>query len=185
MTRRSAERRRRELLLGEWACLGVLARGPSHGFEVARQLVADGEVGRVWTLTRPLAYRSLDQLAERGLVRTVGEEPGVAGGNRTILDVTADGRDELGLWLSVPVEHLRDLRSELLLKLVLADLNGVDAHDLLVRQRELVADRADAAGRLVERQPGDVVALWRRASATVATQFLDELLAPTSASTSA
>ena len=181
MTRSSAERRRRELLLGEWACLGVLACGPSHGFEVARQLAADGEVGRVWTLTRPLVYRSLDQLGDRGLVRAVGEEPGVAGGNRTILDVTSGGRAELRTWLSVPVQHLRDLRSELLLKLVLADLNGVDAHDLLVHQRELVAERAVAAARLVERRPGDVVALWRRASASVASQFLDELLASTSA----
>jgi len=181
VTRSSAERRRRDLLLGEWACLGVLARGPSHGFEVARQLATDGEVGRVWTLTRPLVYRSLDQLGERGLVRAVGEEPGVAGGNRTILDVTSEGRAELRTWLSVPVEHLRDLRSELLLKLVLADLNGVDARDLLVRQRELVAERAVAAARLVERQPGDVVALWRRASASVASQFLDDLLASTSA----
>ena len=181
MTRSSAERRRRDLLLGEWACLGVLALGPSHGFEVARQLAADGEVGRVWTLTRPLVYRSLDQLGERGLVRAVGEEPGVAGGNRTILDVTSEGRAELRTWLSVPVEHLRDLRSELLLKLVLGDLNGVEARALLVRQRELVAEHAAAAARLVEREPDDVVARWRRASASAASQFLDDLLASTSA----
>jgi DNA-binding PadR family transcriptional regulator len=179
VSRSSAERRRRELLLGEWACLGVLACGPSHGFELARQLAPDGEVGRVWTLTRPLVYRSLDQLGERGLVRAVGEEPGVAGGNRTILDVTPSGRAELHSWLSAPVEHLRDLRSELLVKLVLADLNGVDARQLVERQRELVAERAATAALLVAERPGDVVALWRRASASAASQFLDDLLTTT------
>ena len=73
------------------------------------------------------------------------------------------------------------LRSELLLKLVLGDLNGVEARALLVRQRELVAEHAAAAARLVEREPDDVVARWRRASASAASQFLDDLLASTSA----
>jgi DNA-binding PadR family transcriptional regulator len=180
MTRSSADRRRRDLLLGEWACLGLLARGPSHGFELARMLAAAGEVGRVWTLTRPLVYRSLEQLAERDLVRSVGEEPGVAGGVRTIFDVTPQGRAGLDVWLATPVEHLRDLRSELLLKLVLGDLNDVDSRDLLRSQRAVVGERAVAAARLVERQPDDVVARWRRASASAASQFLDDLLAATS-----
>ena len=57
------------LLLGEWACLGVLYAGPAHGFAVAARLKPAGDVGRVWSLSRPLTYRSLDQLAGRGYVR--------------------------------------------------------------------------------------------------------------------
>ncbi len=71
------------LLLGEWACLGLLLDAPAHGFSIAAQLRPDTEIGRIWSLSRPLTYRSLSQLAERGLVRPVGSEPGSAGPNRT------------------------------------------------------------------------------------------------------
>lgn len=81
-----------QLLLGEWACLGILNRAPGHGFAIAARLKPDGDVGRVWSMSRALTYRSLDQLAARGLVEPIAEEPGIAGGQRTILATTAAGR---------------------------------------------------------------------------------------------
>ena len=72
-----------QLLLGEWACLGVLYPTPTHGFAIAARLKPGGDVGRVWSLSRALTYRSLEQLAVRGFIQAVGEEPGIAGGNRT------------------------------------------------------------------------------------------------------
>ena len=182
MTQWQRDRRRRDLLLGEWACLGVLYQGPTHGFAVASALRPGGELGRVWSLSRALTYRSLDQLAERGLVRAVGEEPGIAGGNRTVLAATRSGRAELRRWLATPVEHLRDLRSELLLKLVVAQRCGVDVREMLDRQREIVADLAvvvaDAASD-DEDDDADVVTLWRRENSEAALRFLDHLLATT------
>ena len=77
-----------KLLLGEWACLGILYPAPTHGFAIAARLKPGTDIGRVWSLSRPLTYRSLDQLSSRGFVREVGEEPGIAGGNRTILAAT-------------------------------------------------------------------------------------------------
>jgi hypothetical protein len=50
------------LLLGEWACLGALDAGPSHGFALAEQLGPSGPIGRVWSLSRPLTYRAIDRL---------------------------------------------------------------------------------------------------------------------------
>jgi DNA-binding PadR family transcriptional regulator len=144
VTQSSGDRRRRDLLLGEWACLGVLYERPTHGFAIASMLRPGGELGRVWSLSRALTYRSLDQLVERGLVRSVGEEPGIAGGNRTVLAATRAGRAELRRWLATPVPHLRDLRSELLLKLVVAERCGVDVGGMLERQRAIVADLAVA-----------------------------------------
>src|ERR1700741_2074207 len=102
-----------QLLLGEWACLGILYDGPTHGFAIAARLKPSGDVGRVWSLSRPLTYRSLDQLSARGYIHAVGEEPGIAGGNRTILAATRTGRAQLRKWLAAPVAHMRDLRSEL------------------------------------------------------------------------
>jgi len=175
VTHSSGDRRRRDLLLGEWACLGVLYKGPTHGFAIASALRPGGELGRVWSLSRALTYRSLDQLADRGLVRTVGHEPGIAGGTRTMLAATRTGRAELRRWLATPVEHLRDLRSELLLKLVIAERCGIDIGEMLERQRAVVADLAVA---VAPADNADVVVLWRRETSSAALRFLDRLLTP-------
>lgn len=165
-----------QLLLGEWACLGILYPAPSHGFAIAARLKSDGDIGRVWSLSRALTYRSLEQLAGRGLIRPVGEEPGLAGGNRTILAATRTGRSQLREWLRTPVVHLRDVRSELLLKLVIAECCAIAIADMLDRQRTLIADLAQAlVPQADDGQPVDVVALWRSESAEAALRFLDHL----------
>ena len=43
-------------------------------------------------------------------------------------------------WLEEPVEHVRDLRSALLLKLVLGRRAGVDQRQMLERQLELLGE---------------------------------------------
>ncbi|MCB1001423.1 MAG: PadR family transcriptional regulator [Acidimicrobiales bacterium] len=162
------------LLLGEWACLGILAQAPAHGFAVAKRLAPDGDIGRVWSLSRALTYRALDQLVEGGHIHVVGEEPGTAGGVRTVLAPTRTGRALLKRWVVTPAVHLRDVRSELLLKLVLADGLGIDTRPLLVAQRERVVSIAAARA---QDDPHDVVVLWRRESAEAVVRFLDALLA--------
>lgn len=174
MTRSATERRERDLLLGEWACLGILYAESAHGFAVAAALKPDGDIGRVWSLSRALTYRSLDQLAARGLIRAVGEEQGIAGGTRTILAATRLGRAQLRGWLGSPVAHQRDLRSELLLKLVIAERCAIDPTPMLRRQRAQVADLAAA---LAGAGTADVVALWRIEASEAALRFLDQLLA--------
>jgi PadR family transcriptional regulator AphA len=161
------------LLLGEWACLGILYGGPSHGFAVAARLKPTGDVGRVWSLSRALTYRSLDQLAIHGHVQPVGVEPGIAGGNRTILSATRSGRAQLRSWLATPVTHLRDLRSELLLKLVIADICAIDVAPMLDRQRTHVAELSEAIDAQIRADPADIVALWRGESSRAALRFLD------------
>lgn len=128
-------------------------------------------------MSRPLTYRALDQLAAQGLIRPVGEEPGIAGGNRTVLAITPRGRARLERWLASPVHHLRDLRSELLLKLVLTELRGKNPTPLLSRQRDVVAYLAATFDEQVAVAPAtDVVLLWRAESARAAVNFIDTLL---------
>jgi DNA-binding PadR family transcriptional regulator len=174
----SRTREQHVLLLGEWACLGILYNGPSHGFAIAARLKPEGDIGRVWSMSRPLTYRSLEQLAARDYIHAVGEEPGIAGGNRTILAATRTGRAQLRKWLATPVAHMRDLRSELLLKLVLAEECGIDLGPMLLRQREIIERRADVlAGELEGGADTDVVALWRAESSGAALRFLERLTA--------
>ena len=168
-----------ELLLSEWACLGILFNEPSHGFAIAQELRPDGVVGRVWSVTRPLTYRALEQLQSRGYVEPRGEVPGTAGGNRTMLAVTRAGRAAFRAWLGTPVVHLRDLRSELLLKLVLAQRCGVDVRPMLKEQRRIVRAMVRAHSRIdSDDHPSgepDVVMLWRREAAEAALRFLSHL----------
>jgi PadR family transcriptional regulator AphA len=165
------------LLLGEWACLGILHPAPAHGFAVAARLKPGGDIGRVWSMSRALTYRALDQLVLRGFVEAVGEERGLAGGNRTLLAVTMSGRAQFRTWLATPTEHLRDMRSELLLKIVLADGCGVELGPMLLRQREHVS--AIATALEVAAVDGDVVGMWRSESAHAALRFLDRMIGAT------
>lgn len=164
-----------ELLPGEWACLGILYTGPAHGFAIAARLKPDGDIGRVWSLSRALTYRALEQLQIRGYVQTVGEEPGIAGGNRTILAATRTGRAQLRKWLATPVAHPRDLRSDLLLKLVIADLCEIDVGEMLQMQRQQIVEMYAALEAQVALDRDDVVALWRSESTNAAVRFLDRL----------
>jgi DNA-binding PadR family transcriptional regulator len=167
-----------QLLLGEWACLGILYPAPLHGFAVAAQLKPQGEIGRVWSLSRALTYRSLEQLAARDYISVVGEEPGIAGGNRTILAATRSGRAQLRKWVNTPATHLRDLRSELLLKLIIAERCGIDIGLMLRLQHAHIEEMAAAfAEQVDEATSTDVVDLWRIESSKAALRFLARLQA--------
>jgi len=167
----------RELLLGEWACLGILAQSPAHGFAIAARLKPEGDIGRVWSLSRALTYRALDHLREQSLIHEVGEEPGIAGGSRTVLAPTRSGMALLRKWYATPVEHLRDLRSELLLKLLLAEQGGADVSALLERQRAHIRGLTKRLhGQQVDGDDLDLVALWRLETADAAERFLDRAI---------
>lgn len=169
---RDAER----LLLGEWACLGVLAAGPTHGFAIASRLRPDADLGRIWSLSRPLTYRAIEQLLKAGYVRPVGEEPGIAGGNRTVLAITDTGRHALHEWFQRPVLHLRDLRSELLLKLQLAHALDIETTGMIDTQRCIVTETHRGLQRHMRESPDDIVTRWRLESAEAALRFLDALV---------
>lgn len=163
------------LRLGDWACLGALYPRPAHGFAIAKRLAPDGDIGRVWSISRALTYRALDALVERGYAAPVADEPGAAGPTRTVLTATRSGRARLRRWVATPVAHVRDLRSELLVKLVVARDCELDVREMLEAQREvLAAQRARTRAALAE-APDDVVAMWRAHAVEGAVRFLDDL----------
>src|SRR5690242_13912291 len=137
----------RELAPGEWSVLALLAEEPGHGWALARQMAREGEIGKVWALGRPLVYRALELLDERKLIEPAGSERGLRGPNRTVFRATPAGREALARWLEEPVDHVRDIRSLLLLKLVLIDRAGADRKPLLHAQREVVLPSVAALER--------------------------------------
>lgn len=168
----------RELGPGEWSVLALLAEAPGHGWALAGQLGRGGSVGKVWSVGRPLVYRALDTLADRGLIEPVGEEPGLRGPNRTIFDTTDAGRAALLEWLYAPVDHVRDVRSMLLLKLVLLDRAGLPSNRLLHAQRTVVEPVvASLVTRLDESPRDEAIFLRFRLETTRAVlDFIDAML---------
>lgn len=158
-----------ELSLADHACLAIIGEQPTHGWAIVKLLARDGELGRIWSLSRPLTYRSIDRLvAERLATRSEA-------GRRAILTPTAAGRRRRSDWLDRPVEHLRDLRTEFLLKLALRDRAGLDQHALANDQ---LAHLRTAIDGLTAAEPVDAVERWRRESAIAAERFLEQLLTP-------
>ena len=158
--------------LAEAVCLTLVAREPTHGWSIVKTLAADGEIGRVWSLSRPLTYRALAALAAADLIEPAGSEPG-AGPPRTIWRATAKGRRAARSWLRRPVSHPRDMRTEFLLKVVL----GAPAADLSRAQLEAFAPAFAGLQRAVAGDPADVVARWRLESAEATRRFLESLAA--------
>lgn len=166
--------RRPTLSLNEWAVLGLLVESPRHGYDIAAELRPDRPLGEIWTLTRPLVYRAIARLEDLALVAPRREEPGAGGPPRTVYGPTRRGRAELRQWLVTPVTHLRDVRSELLVKLSLAGRLGVDTGGLVVDQLAALRPRFQ---QLAEppADPADVAGLWRHHSAQAAEAFLRAL----------
>jgi len=87
------------------------------------------------------------------------------------------GREAAGRWLHAPVEHVREIRSELLLKLALLDRAGEDPAALLRAQRAVLEPIVEAIESRRARSAGfdSTLLAWRRATAVAALDFLDTI----------
>jgi DNA-binding PadR family transcriptional regulator len=157
----------------EYAVLGVIARRPSHGFAISRELRRDGEVGRVYAVSRPLVYRAVQRLAGVGMVEPVRTEPGEAGPQRVVYRATAPGRRALELWLMAPVDHVREIRLGFLLKLTLLLRSGRPPTELIERQRSALGPMLVALGE--ESEAVDPIESWRRHNAAAVDAYLKDL----------
>jgi DNA-binding PadR family transcriptional regulator len=164
--------------LPEWTVLAILSQQATHGFAIAQLTTPHGELGRVWQVPRPVIYRAIRRLTEAKLIASQGTEPG-HGPQRTIYAATPRGRDAARRWLDSPVSHIRDIRSELLLKLAVLHRRGEDAGTLIRRQRAVLAPIAAAIDAEAADGGFDVVLLaWRRSTAAAAIAFLDAIAGP-------
>jgi len=159
----------------EAVCLTLITQNVSHGWALGTMLSPDGELGRIWTLSRPLTYRAIDGLVDKKLVTRRGQAAG-HGRDRVILAPTPAGRRAASRWLDTPVQHLRDVRTELLAKLHLRHLAGLEMEPFLAGQLQVFEPAIDV---LTSTRPDDdLVDLWRRESARAVRRFLDQALRP-------
>jgi PadR family transcriptional regulator AphA len=166
----------------ELSVLTLLVEAPRHGWGLATLLARDGELGSIWSMARPLVYTALRRLETEGYIETAGIERGDRGPHRVVFKATPKGKKAVDEWLAEPVEHVRDIRSLFLLKVVLAQRLGIDTEPLLIAQRALMApfvaylearlDDVDASTEPTEA----TVLYFRLETAQTTIRFIDHVL---------
>lgn len=138
----------RELSLGEYVALGLLAMEPVHGYELARRW-ASNAVGEVMPAEQSVVYGYLRGLERQALVDwdevKVGNRP-----PRRIYALNEDGWVALRGWLRTPVTRMRQVRLDLLLKWYLLEQVDPRAVPGLIAAQVAVCERyvAEANERL-------------------------------------
>jgi DNA-binding PadR family transcriptional regulator len=104
------------LSLGEYAILGILRERPMHGYDVSRHFGPDRDLALVAPMEMSNIYAMLKDLQELGLIEGEREVVGLRP-PRTVFHLTADAEAQFYAWLEEPVGRMREVRSDLLLKL--------------------------------------------------------------------
>jgi DNA-binding PadR family transcriptional regulator len=161
--------------LTDWVVLGLVIEEPRHGFSAARELRADGSLGRVWTVHRPLVYRAFEHLHAIGLIEPTRVEPGDQGPQRTVFRATRAGRAQFDRWLEQVVEHPRDARVVLLAKFVFLARREAPLAPLARRQLAHFAGVGEGLERAASLAVGTdrLVALWRLETVRTINNTLD------------
>ena len=166
-----------DLALLDQVVLALLDEEPQHGFSVAKALADDEALAMAITVRRPLIYRSIDALAEAGLITAVRIEAGQRGAPRTIYRATPRGRQLTRTWLNAVVPHPRDARLALLAKFALRARRGMSNRALAATQRQrfepMAAALRDTRDEL--NPTADLVRRWRYESLNAMVGLLREL----------
>ncbi|WP_424216192.1 PadR family transcriptional regulator (plasmid) [Streptomyces sp. BI20] len=146
-----------DLPLAEWIVLALIAERPAHGFAIATLTAEGAEIGEFWYISRPMVYRSITRLVERGLITPVGTEEGNRGPQRTLYAPTRSAKTAVGRWLGEPVTELFDVRAELTCKLLLLRRRDTSPARLVERQRVVLGEIEESL-RAKEDAAGDPIA---------------------------
>lgn len=162
---------RQDAQLAKNVVLALISEQPRHGWAIHEELSASGSIGRAWRLSRQLVYRAIDTLESEGLVRRATPKDG-RGADKVIISATAKGKTHVAAWLDEPVAHLRDVRTELVVKVMLRQRAGLPIAAFVARQRR----HFEPVFGAIERSGADTpVDAWRRESASAVKRYLTRL----------
>jgi DNA-binding PadR family transcriptional regulator len=104
----------------EFALLGFLVAGPSHGYDLHQKFVT--ELGNVWHLSQSQAYTILKRLENRGEISArIVEQDKLP--DRQMLNITLEGRRRFMDWLENGCgSNARSVRLEFLTRLYFSNL---------------------------------------------------------------
>ncbi len=162
------------------ACLVLISNDIGHGYQLAKQFEPNTNFGEVLTITRPVVYRAVKSLEALQLIRSVNSL-GSRGQLKFKLRCTESGKRQAKQWLTEPVIHMRDLRNEFLIKILLSQEFNLSTKRLIQNQRQTLTTITTT---LLADLASTPVAIWRREQARAAMRFLDELEGTSQALTS-
>ncbi|MCR6487467.1 PadR family transcriptional regulator [Amycolatopsis sp. OK19-0408] len=139
--------------------LALLAKEPSHGYDLRRRLVAAlGPLGE--TLNVGQVYVTLTRLEKTGLVVQEREDTPVRGPRRKVYALTAAGQERVGAWLAESAGPRVDV-TDFHLKLVAAAESGLADPLALVdaRRRELLRTLAEVQHATLAHEPNSEAGL--------------------------
>ena len=162
---------RQDAQLARNVVLALVVHTPRHGWAIHEQLSPAGDIGHAWTLSRQLVYRAIDTLVEDGLVKRATPKDG-GGADKVIISPTAAGKRTAMQWLDSTVTHLRDVRTELVLKVMLRERMNLPLAPFLALQHEIFDPLIASINKDTSDSP---VNLWRRESANAVKRYLTRL----------
>ena len=162
---------RQDAQLARNVVLALVVYAPRHGWAIHEELSPTGDIGHAWTLSRQLVYRAIDTLVEDGLVKRATPKDG-GGGDKVIISSTATGKRTAMQWLESPVTHLRDVRTELVLKVMLRKKMELPLATFLTAQHEIFDPLIASINKEASDSP---VNLWRKESANAVKRYLSRL----------
>ncbi|MEX2375311.1 MAG: PadR family transcriptional regulator [Dehalococcoidia bacterium] len=136
----------RALLPGEYAVLGLLAIEPAHGYEVNRRW-QESPLTELLPIEQSVLYGYLRTLERRGFLdweeHRVGNRP-----PRRVFALSEEGWEYLRPWLRSPVERMREVRLDLLLKLYFLEEIDPRAVVRLIAEQVMVCRRYEERAEL-------------------------------------
>ena len=138
----------------EFALLGFLIAGPSHGYDLHQRFV--GELGQVWHLSQSQAYTILKRLENRGDISAQEIEQEKLP-PRQMLSITEMGRRRFFEWLELGIGNTaRSIRLEFLTRLYFTQLhrpeNTAQIYEAQAAEIEVTIARLES---LLEHLPPD------------------------------
>jgi DNA-binding PadR family transcriptional regulator len=124
-----------------YVLLGLLARGPRHGYDLKRE--HDIRLPRARPVAFGQVYATLGRMIRDGMISEAGQDK-AGGPERTTYELTDRGRDELAGWLDRVEDPAPYVQSALFAKVVVALL----VHDESAARRYLTAQRAAHLARM-------------------------------------
>jgi DNA-binding PadR family transcriptional regulator len=135
--------------------LALLEGGPSHGWQMKGQIEAalGPEYGG---LNKGYIYEVIHKMERDGLVTSRVEPQEGMRPDRSVLEVTDSGLDQLTEWLAEPVRRSAGFRDEFVQKVLAASLRGEDMVRQVCRvQRRALLAEAKALQTLRREREGD------------------------------
>jgi PadR family transcriptional regulator AphA len=157
--------------LARHVVLALIVHQSRHGWALQEELAPRSEIGRAFTLSRQLVYRAIDTLESDGLVKRAIPKDG-GGADKVIISPTAAGKKITHQWLDQPVMHLRDVRTELVVKIMLRQRFTLPLSPFIDSQRTIFEPLIDAVNKEHSHSPVDS---WRRESASAVKRYLTRL----------